>query len=603
MLALILVTAVTQAAPLPALPAGDPLRLQTRHVWRGAPPPATGAGLQPDWDVQRYHLSVEIDPASRFIEVTQQVVVQARVDEPGALLLHSETPDLRAFQVEGADVTVSRDGDRITVPMPAGLSAGDAATLDLTHRPDGIDGDGFLGLHWGDPTWTMHQPRGARQWLVVYDEPGDKAALRWTVRAPSDRTVITNGALESVTDHGDGTTTWVRDLPGPVPPYLFVMNVGTFTEQALDGPVPVTTWAPPHLADAAAVSLGNTGEVVGWAADRFGAYPWTHYANVVVPMNGAMEHTTASSFAADLVVEPWAEWVNVHEVAHHWWGNHVTCADWRDIWLNEGFASYSEVLWAEELAGAEGRAAYLRDQRETYLYWQAFEGVSPLYDPPFLFGGAVYQKGSIVLHQLRLVMGDAVFFEALRAWGVAYGGDVATSADLQAHVEAAHGAPLDWFFDDWVYGRGEPVYTYGVTVTEGLESVQVDLHVGQPLDPTYRMVVPVEIGRSDGVVEFHQAWAEGPASVTSLCLTAAPVAVAFDPLDELLHIGVTREDAAFTPAAWVCPGDAEAPAPAASGCGCAAAPSRPPWAAGLALFALVARRRRSGLRSPGEAAG
>jgi len=601
--ALLLAMTVAHAAPLPVLPAGDPLRMQTRHAWRGAPPPTTGEGLQPDWDVERYDLAVEIDPATRFIEVTQQVVVRARVDDPGSLLLHSDTPDLRVLQVEGADVSATRDGDELTVPMPAGLAAGDRATLDVVHRPEGIDGDGFLGLHWGDPTWTMHQPGGARRWLVVYDEPGDKAALRWAVRAPSDLTVITNGALESITDHDDGTTTWVRDLPEPVPPYLFAMNVGTFTEEALDGPVPVTTWSPPSLASAAADNLGNTGEVLAWAADTFGPYPWTHYANVVVPMTGAMEHTTATSFASDLVVEPWAEWVNVHEIAHHWWGDHVTCADWRDIWLNEGFASYGEVLWAEALAGSEGRADYLHDQRETYLYWQAFEGVSPLYDPPFLFGGAVYQKGSIVLHQLRLVLGDAVFFDALRAWGDAYGGDVATSADLQAHLEAAHGAPLDWFFDDWVYGRGEPVYVYGVTVTEGVDGAQVDLHVGQPLDPTYRMVVPVEIELPDGEVELHEAWAEGPAAVTSLCLSQAPAAVAFDPLDELLHIGATRDDDAFAPAPWVCPGPSEASTPPAAGCGCAATPTDAPWAAGLALVVLVGRRRRAALRSGGGAAG
>lgn len=581
----------------PPLPAVDPLRLNLKHPAGLGAGVATPLSLQPGFDVLHYDLRVEIDPATRFVEVDQQVEVLARMDDPGPLLLHSRSTELLSLTVDGAAVPWTQDEDELFIDLPGPIQAGDRVVLRVLHRPPGAGSETIYGLNWGDPTWSMHQPRGARNWLVVYDEPGDKASLRWEVRAPADRAVITNGELVEVRDEGDGTRTWVRDFPWQIPTYLFVLDVGTYEEISHDGPVPITTWAQPPRVEAATRSFANTGEMMTHLSGLFGAYPWPSYTNVLVPLEGGMEHTLATSFGSGLVGTDWAEWINVHELAHHWWGDHVTCADWPEIWLNEGFASYAEVLWAEDQGGEEWRRWYLEDQRQTYFLWQQYEGVSPLYDPFFLFGGTVYQKGSLVLHQLRVVMGDGPFFEALQAYADAHGGDVATTEDLRAAAESVHGADLSWFFEDWVYGRGDPEYRVGLTQTVGEHAVQVDLHVDQTGDSTYRMVMPVHLVLADGSELAWTAWAEGPESTTRLCLGAEVVEATFDPGDDLLYASLDRDDSAHAPALYACdPVDSPllGGGERSGGCACNAGP---PPAGGLALILgglpwLVLRRRR-----------
>ncbi len=331
-----------------------------------------------------------------------------------------------------------------------------------------------------------------------------------------------------------------------------------------------------------------------------------------------MEHTTATSFGENLIWHgDYAMIVNAHELGHQWWGDYVTCAEWEEIWLNEGFASYTEALWLEYEWGEEWLAYYVwEDQRASYLSWKDYEGEFSLYDPDYMWGGTVYDKGSFVVHMLRFVMGDDAFFEGLRLYADNHAHDAATTEDLRAAMESIHGVDLSWFFDQWVYRAGDPSYRIGLTNTE-LEdgSWQVDVHVEQTAGDTWSMPVEWLLVMDDGSTVYDLQWVEGEYSAHSSCHDQPAHTIDFSPDAHLLYDLLEHDMDGYEPAEIVCgepgpadTGDSEAP-PEDTGpgdseggidppdglCGCAA-----PASAGPLLFIItflgalpwLTRRRR-----------
>ncbi|MFH1463511.1 MAG: M1 family metallopeptidase [Pseudomonadota bacterium] len=601
-IALIAVSLVAGAPPLVAgpggwrdalkrpgpLPAGGPA---------GAPPPPA---MQADWDVQHYDISLTLDPARRRIDGDIAIRVQARVDAPGPFLLHAGEAVLAALEVESTAVTWTQHGDEVSVPMPPGLVAGDEVALRVRYQAPGTTDVTALGLHWGDPIYTFSEPSGARDWLVVYDTPTDKATLTWQVTAPSDLVVIANGEPAGQTEGEDGTTTWDFDFPWPIATYLMVVDAGSYLEDVDEtGPVPVHTWAQAGDYDEAVTALADTPEMIEVFAGLFGPYPYSLYGNVLVPFGGAMEHTTKTSFGDELIgYGRYATLVDAHELAHQWWGDWVTCAEWEEIWLNEGFASYSEALWVEATEGEDALRDYLWiEQRDSYLNWLDWEGEFALYDPDYMWGGTVYDKGSFVLHMLRFVVGDEAFFDGLARYRDAHGGDVATTEDLRAAMEAAFGDSLEWFFDEWVYRAGDPSYRVGITNQQLDDGTwQVDVHVQQTGAETWAMPVEWTLHLRDGQELADEHWIDAPRAVVSTCLGQPATGIDFSPHAHLLYRDLQVDLDGFDPAPVVCgpppddtapPGDSAADTgdggePGVRSCGCGA-----PGVPAVLLIALL----------------
>jgi aminopeptidase N len=568
------------------------------------PPPA----MQADWDLTHYDIALELDPDRREISGDILATAQARVDGPGELVLHATDPTIVAVEVDGTAAGHRRSGDELRVTVPAGLSAGDSVGVRVRYTAPGTTDSGEHGLHWGDPIYSFSEPEGARDWLVVYDAPADKATMTMAVTAPADLVVVSNGERTAIDEPGDGTRTWRFDFPWPIATYLIVVNAGDFEEQVdSSGAVPVHTWASSRDMPQAMSVFGETPAMIEHLSSLFGAYPFSRYGNVLVPFGGAMEHTTATSFGENLIWHgDYARIVNVHELGHQWWGDWVTCAEWEEIWLNEGFASYSEALWVEHEYGEDGLAWYVwDDQRESYMAWKEYEGEFALYDPDYMWGGTVYDKGSFVLHMLRFVLGDDAFFAGLARYGEAHGHDVATTEDLRAAMEAEHGDDLDWFFDEWVYRAGEPSYRVGVTNTPLEDGTwQVDVHVAQTARDTWAMPVEWLLVMQDGQTVYDLQWVEGEASVHSSCHDQPADSIDFSPYAHLLYGELEHDMDGFEPADIVCgdpaPGDTDdsspplddtGPGDSAGGvelpgglCGCAA--PAPPWAL-LALLSTM----------------
>ncbi len=564
----------------------------------GPPPPPSTPEEASSWDITQYTAHVRVDPVDESLVGTMTIEATRNATLPaGDLLFHYLGGALGTVTVDGVNVTPTSDGTAWHV-----TPGGDSAEVVVQWQRTGTDAD--LGIQFSPGvTWSVDEPNGARNWLPVYDEPWDKALWTWEIEAPSTLVVAANGNLTDLVEApsaADGrafrTWTWVFDQP--IATYLVALHISDYQRFEVGRDIPITVWASPLIAAQTQRAFANTPDMMDLLSADFGAYPWDHYGMATVPFAGAMEHTTCTSFGDVFTVTP--DLVNIHELAHHWFGDDVTIADWRDLWLNEGFASYSEALWYESLYGQAGLTEYLSWQRDTYYEWKGEEGDFALYDPTNYFGGTVYEKGSWVVHMLRGILGDDAFFAAMRDYVAKYSYANASTSEFEASIEASTGEDLSWFFDYYVYGTGEPTLKFawvadGDTVYTAVEA-----------DTTMPLPIPVRYSFADGNSVDVKVTLNDGVACGSRTFGARPTDVALDP-----DLWVLTKDRQVLPqealAACVAslqsggdtadsgtnkPVDRPGSYVGATGCGCGTGTGGSGSLVVLALGAMLGRRRR-----------
>ncbi len=294
------------------------------------------------------------------------------------------------------------------------------------------------------------EPEGAATFFPVNDHPSDKATYRFEVTAPSELIVATNGVALEHTTGSDGTTTWESEEREPMASYLVQVAIGDFA--VVDGGtsrsgVPIRHVVHRTYQAEATAALARTAEMIDVLEGVWGPYPFEVYGVLSLPiqLGYALETQTLTLIGQDTVADPRGALTLVHELAHQWTGDAVSPATWKDIWLNEGFATYSEWLWTER-TGGEPASEQARGIRALGLD-------SPPGDPGVagLFGPAVYHRGALTLQALREAVGDEAFFRTLRAWVDEHTGRSASTLDLIALAERESGQELDALFDAWLY--------------------------------------------------------------------------------------------------------------------------------------------------------
>ncbi|MEV4620710.1 M1 family metallopeptidase [Asanoa sp. NPDC049573] len=363
--------------------------------------------------------------------------------------------------VDGAAARYSHRAGKLRIrpatPLPAG------APFTVTVRYAGAPRP--IPSRWGDLGWerlddgalVASQPTGAPSWFPCNDHPADKASYRIAVTAKSRYTVIANGTLAS-REAAANTTTWVYEQPAPMPSYLATVQIGHYRLVDLAaGPIPQRAALPPRLHTQVRNDFGRQPEMMTAFERLFGPYPFSEYAVVVVDetLEVPVEAHGLSIFGANHVDgRRGFERLVAHELAHQWFGNSLTVAQWRHIWLNEGFAKYAEWLWSESSGGEPAAAHAARSRMVLAAQPQDLRVADP--GVRRMFDDRVYQRGALTLHALRVLIGDAAFFALLREWTAVNRHGTVTTEAFTALAQRHAARSLDGLFAAWLYGPALP---------------------------------------------------------------------------------------------------------------------------------------------------
>ncbi|WP_155884511.1 M1 family metallopeptidase [Actinomadura flavalba] len=431
-------------APAPGAPgAGDPYF------------PKAGNG---GFDVASYNIALDYRPKGKRVAGTTRITATATRDL-SRFNLDFTGNTVRSITVDGKKATFARSGGELTVTPAAALRKGAKFTAAVTY--DGSPStrtDPSLGRNGWIPTKdgaiTLSQPVGSATWFPLSDHPSDKALFSYAITVPKGLQVVANGEPAGTTRRSAKTTyRWRSEQP--MAGYLAMIAIGRFDvrDGKSPGGVRTITAVDPTLNQNHDAFHRDTAQITDWGTSVFGRYPFGSSGGILdnVNVGYALETQNRPVYpgAADQLLI-------VHELAHQWFGDSLTVRRWKDIWLNEGFATYAEWLWSERhggrSAGAIFDAAYKRAASDKA--WKIKTG-----DPGAknMFGGfPIYTRGAMTLHALRKTVGDATFFALLQEWPRKFAHRNVETADFVRLAEQSSGRDLRKLFDAWLYTGSKP---------------------------------------------------------------------------------------------------------------------------------------------------
>jgi aminopeptidase N len=456
--------------------------------------PVLAADERKAWiDVQSYAIEVELNDTSDKIVVKETVVFDWRDTK--------KTPYFDLIQVQkngkgmvvksvsekGRQLQFIHDQNRLLL---TGLQFTGSSTIELEFRFEGIPADGliigknkfdnrtFFGDNW---------PNRAHNWFACVDHPADKATIEWKVIAPDKYKVIANGQLMDQKLLSTDRTFYQYKSDIPLPTKVMVIGVADFSvnEMPKAAGVPLSSWVYPESAESAIRDLNSASEIIPFFVEYIARYPYEKLANVQSTTRyGGMENASCI-FYDENALNGKGKVIGLvaHEIAHQWFGNSASEADWEHIWLSEGFATYFTHLYTEHAFGKEEMKNGLRADRNKIIAFQKKYN-RPVVDPSYddinnLLNPLSYQKGSWVLHMLRNEMGDQKFQEGIRLYYNKFQFSNASTDQFREIMEMVYGKSLQPFFNQWLFNSQHPVLKCTATSTKKM----VTLEIEQQTDP------------------------------------------------------------------------------------------------------------------------
>jgi aminopeptidase N len=427
-----------------------------------------------NYDLTYHKLEFTVDPSNYYI--AGKVTSTFTALENMSIIIFDLSSELTALSVKKNNVNLTffqNTNNELIITLPSVQATGTSATVEITYQgapPSTGFGSFEVTTHAGQPVmWTLSEPFGAMEWRPCKQDLSDKInSIDVFITSPTALVAVANGMQQAKVNNGDGTSTTHFQHNYPIPAYLIaiaVTNYSIYNQQAgLGTPespyFPIVNYLYPEQAASSQANLAVTPAIMNFFESTFEPYPYRNekYGHAQFGWGGGMEHTTVSfmgSFDRGLIA---------HELAHQWFGDKITCGTWKDIWLNEGFATYLASMVIENF---DGETAFISDKNSkiTSITSQSGGAVyltnSEATNVNRIFSSRLsYNKGAMVLNMLRLKLGTTNFIQALKSYlsDVDLAFNYAVTPDLKEHLETVSGLDLTEFFNDWVYGQGYPIY-------------------------------------------------------------------------------------------------------------------------------------------------
>ncbi len=509
-------------------------------------------------DIRHYRLDLAVDVEQRSIN--GRCTLEFSPLGEGIQHLGLDAVEMRIDSVvdeRGRALQYDYDGARLTVRFPRRLAAGRRHTVTVAYGAHPRRGLYFIApdeLYPDRPRqlWSQGQDEDSRHWFPCHDFPNEKATSELIVTVPAGWTAVGNGRLvERSEDRAAGTATYHWQMDVPHVTYLLSVAAGDFSELQADLPdLPVRYYVQRAREPEAQRTLERTPRMIREFERLIGVkYPYPQYLQTFVAefIFGGMENIGATTLTDTVLLDERAaidrdaDDLVSHELAHQWFGDLLTCREWAHAWLNEGFASFMEIVWREAYQGADEAAMKRWEDAQVYFSETGRYGrpiVSNVYNEPIdIFDRHLYEKGALVLHMLRRELGDRLFWRSVRHYVSRHREGVVTTPDLQRAIEEATGRTLDWFFDQWVYKAGHPDFKVEWSWDDTTSSARLTARQAQDTSDgtvaVFRADVPVDFrwdgGSQQAVVHIRRA-----EESLYVKLPKRPTLVRFDPGNHLL---------------------------------------------------------------------
>ena len=510
------------------------------------------------YNVRHYRLDINLPMTNKSYVAHEALSI--RSDAPAVLVctLHFVNLVCDSVKRQGIPLLFTTPTGLLAVELDNPLPMNDSTVLDIFYHRESTAAE--RGYFFARPPTVTHTycmtctaPEDARYWMPCYDEPSDKAerGVELNLTTPDTFQTCANGLLDSTkADTANHTKTWFWRHPYSIATYLIVFSASRFATWQHDIPLqngdtlPSIYFMWPEDSSISQITFSHIPDMMTYFSDsvRFGAYPFDKYG--MVPgyygfLWGGMENQTMTMIAT--------QWLRngdpmgmAHEMSHMWWGDMVTCVDFANVWLNEGFATWCECLYDGHLYGRSSFRSYISSKATTYVSQHRVRDF-PIYNPPpaeIYNTGIIYDKGSWVLRMLQFVEGDTawenpgIFFRALRAYGDSFKYGTASTADFQRINEQTSGLDLDQFFNEWVYDRGYPKYTITWNKQPLGDSWLVEATLAQRNDTNscrlFHMPYPIRFNCAgeSALVVFHP---QDTVTLDTFMLAAEPLTLTPDP--------------------------------------------------------------------------
>jgi len=516
-----------------------------------------------DYDLQHSRIILKFDVAQKMVigDVTHSLSI---LRSTASLAFDSAGLTIQSVSLNKATAKFESKDHKLTVPLPTTAKPGDKFEVEIKYQVKATKGMYFILPDKDYPDrpkqiWTQGESEDTRYYLPTYDYPNDRLTTETILTVPAAWITVANGKLVSVKDSGNGTKTWIWQESLPSSTYLITVVAGEFDEvkETWRGKA-VTYYAPKGRGDRLKINYGRTPQMLEYFSKTLGVdYAWEKYAQAMVDdfVAGGMENSSATTNTSSSLIHPTLapEYTTgqdpliSHELGHQWFGDLVTCKDWGNIWLNEGFATFMEYLWSEHYFPKD-QSEYERWSSAQEWFEQQNLWAKPIvrhdFDDSSEFDGNAYGKGGWVLYMLRHQIGEDNFYRGLKHYLDVNRGKNVVTADLVKAIEEETHINVDQFFTQWIYGAGAPKFDLSYAYDEAKHQIVLKVKQTQKLEGRvgiFQVPVDVEVTTASGAKTYPIAVSKAEEAF-GLPAENAPLMVLFDKGGHLLKTAEFHKD-------------------------------------------------------------